>query len=831
MSPEEILEFSKNGKSVDEIVNHISRWMSFTPVEKIRQYVESVVKPKTTIAATGVKSVDRLLYNLSNLSAAGKFDESKHKRDEAGKFSQKEGVTVDIDDELSDTTFTKTRMPDPQKNPYREVEWSKKDAADIAKMRDDIVEEYGEDVVYGHDPIAVIYEAYHENVDQKTFDYSDKLYDASRVGDFRTFGSEEIFMKASDELLQKYGLPIHWDEFQGDGKLPLADGLVLPERDLKRPDTDMSDDQIEQKRTLLKQKLFLGAMEIAFRDNYPKYVDMWHDAVREDSRLKDKIKRSQAFMDLHNEKLYNDWERGDEFYRNTTIEELDDYLETGELGTDTNSYNYVATSPSKEMAKRWRTSKAAERVLITYHASALRDNSAPVRYTLIPKKLGMSKSVNGREDFDTPMDASYYTEQEVRVEEGLPVEGLIKQIQFLDMGEQYHMDGSRRTFKERYTDLEEKYGSLSTGRLEFYDDGRSADSDEHGFDTYDDYIASTGGVGVECIDRLLYLLNNVAAAGKFDESKHKRDDDGKFSKKEGMSAEEPDSVTRSQTTKSESEFDLDNFRNLLDFDDVPYKLDRDFLRQAEDLEKSIDQIVYSNVSKGVNVSLFDNSDIFKSQGITREKLHEVFDTDETPLISKELFHHSTERPQLLNMIAHEREKLVENFPGMARYVELYDEMQKALDIGYKNRYDAADYLYRGTEIQELDSIAREGIGTGGKFPYANFTTDRERAFRFAFPYDNGAIFRVKKDASAKYTTSPGYTMMGEGDSFSGNIEDPQGFDYFYEQEHRIFTDKGSDLEIEVALPEHDPDDEKHTLEYYQKRYPFVKKFHLGGWDD
>ena len=327
------------------------------------------------------------------------------------------------------------------------------------------------------------------------------------------------------------------------------------------------------------------------------------------------------------------------------------------------------------------------------------------------------------------------------------------------------------------------------------------------------------------------IRRSVGAAGKFDESKHKRDDDGKFSKKEGMSAEEPDSVTRSQTTKSESEFDLDNFRNLLDFDDVPYKLDRDFLRQAEDLEKSIDQIVYSNVSKGVNVSLFDNSDIFKSQGITREKLHEVFDTDETPLISKELFHHSTERPQLLNMIAHEREKLVENFPGMARYVELYDEMQKALDIGYKNRYDAADYLYRGTEIQELDSIAREGIGTGGKFPYANFTTDRERAFRFAFPYDNGAIFRVKKDASAKYTTSPGYTMMGEGDSFSGNIEDPQGFDYFYEQEHRIFTDKGSDLEIEVALPEHDPDDEKHTLEYYQKRYPFVKKFHLGGWDD
>ena len=824
------MEFSKNGKSVDEIVNHISRWMSFTPVEKIRQYVESVVKPKTTIAATGVKSVDRLLYFLSNLSAAGKFDESKHKRDEAGKFSQKEGATVDIDDELSDTTFTKTRMPDPQKNPYREVEWSKKDAADIAKMRDDIVKEYGEDVVYGHDPIAVIYEAYHENVDQKTFDYSDKLYDASRVGDFRTFGSEEIFMKASDELLQKYGLPIHWDEFQGDGKLPLADGLVLPERDLKIPDTDMSDDQIEQKRTLLKQKLFLGAMEIAFRDNYPKYVDMWHDAVREDSRLKDKIKRSQAFMDLHNEKLYNDWERGDEFYRNTTIEELDDYLETGELGTDTNSYNYVATSPSKEMAKRWRTSKAAERVLVTYHASALRDNSAPVRYTLIPKKLGMSKSVNGREDFDTPMDASYYTEQEVRVEEGLPVEGLIKQIQFLDMGEQYHMDGSRRTFKERYTDLEEKYGSLSTGRLEFYDDGRSADSDEHGFDTYDDYIASTGGVGVECIDRLLYLLNNVAAAGKFDESKHKRDDDGKFSKKEGMSAEEPDSVTRSKLLTGRTEpknldkkFDMDNFMELMNFRPYGFHADFQFKNEMYKLEKDVKEMLTNRYGFSPTMRIFKNRDMLRIAGIGHGDLKEILDESDTRMFDQ------YGRPKMLGVLAHGREKLIEYYPEMTQLFELYDETQKAMDIGYQNRYDESEYLYRGTTLAELTSIDRDGIGEGGKFEYANFTPSQSRAFAFSVSQEVPIVIRVNKKEMIPHTTSPGYTLEYDGDDPTETIDGKQGFEYYYEQEHRISTPDAKGYTIDVLFPNEDLATK--NIEQYIEAYPFVRSFHKGDWED
>ena len=65
-----------NGKSVDEIAKHLHRWGPFTPIEHLRKYVESIVGTK---------------------AAGGKFDENKHKRDDAGKFSEKEG-TKDLDE-------------------------------------------------------------------------------------------------------------------------------------------------------------------------------------------------------------------------------------------------------------------------------------------------------------------------------------------------------------------------------------------------------------------------------------------------------------------------------------------------------------------------------------------------------------------------------------------------------------------------------------------------------------------------------------------------------------------------------------------------------------
>ena len=109
------------------------------------------------------------------------------------------------------------------------------------------------------------------------------------------------------------------------------------------------------------------------------------------------------------------------------------------------------------------------------------------------------------------MGAQYYGEQEVRVEEGVMVDGKIGRIHFLDMGEQYYMDGSRIPFEERYKKLEEKYGELSDD-LRFYDDGLSADSDEYAFETFDDFLASAGR--------------------KYDEDKHKRDAKGRYAKKD-----------------------------------------------------------------------------------------------------------------------------------------------------------------------------------------------------------------------------------------------------------------------------------------------------------
>ena len=343
-----------------------------------------------------------------------------------------------------------------------------------------------------------------DEISQAEQDYNSALETAANTGNFfDTWQNAELgdTLTMSDELFEKYNLP----------KTP-GEMTEVHKNMYGAPLREFGD-------TEWRVMIIVKSLNHARDEDYPRFVDLWHDVVQESPRLMDHMLEAQAYMNLFNKSLYDKWENGHTLYRNTTIEELDHYLENYRLGSDENSYNYVAMSPSSAMGKRWKTSReSTDRIMIEYDAEALRRYSAPVRYTLLPKQLGVSRSITGREDFSLPMGAQYYGEQEVRVEEGVMVDGKIGRIHFLDMGEQYYTDGSRIPFEERYKKLEEKYGELSDD-LRFYDDGLSADSDEHAFETFDDYLASAG-------------------KRKYDETKYRRDAKGRYARKDSTDVDE-----------------------------------------------------------------------------------------------------------------------------------------------------------------------------------------------------------------------------------------------------------------------------------------------------
>ena len=320
--------------------------------------------------------------------------------------------------------------------------------------------------------------------------------------------------------------------------------------------------------------------------------------------------------------------------------------------------------------------------------------------------------------------------------------------------------------------------------------------------------------GVRAVDHLLALLSNFGAAGrKYDENKHKRDAIGQYAKKEGEGARPADDDNPYQ-------FDMENFKKLIDYDDI--ETTHNFERRVREFEASIHDILYTNESTPVNLVLFQNPEAYTSLGVTRGDLQNVFGGNDMHVWNGE--------PQLLAIIRDEKDILLEHFPQLERYVQLYDEVQKAMDIGYDRRFNDTDALYRGTDINELDTILRAGMGSGGGFPYANFSIYHEQATEFSLQQDDPIIIKLPKEENREHIVSPGYVLDQSGDNHEGDIVGPQGYDYFYEHEHRIRTDKDVNLGIEVLLRNYGGAEDEFR-ERMEKRYPFVKKFHYGEWHD
>ena len=788
----------REGKTVDEIVNHFLHWTPNASKDKIKKNIESMINTK---------------------SAAGRaFDEAKHKRDARGRWAKKEGVRAPRPEMPSDETFLKpTEMPDPQKAPFREPEWNEEHQLEIERHEKKLRERYGDLVDY-FDPVE-----YYMSIDttdeisQAEQDYNSALETAANTGNFfDTWQNAELgdVLTMSDELFEKYNLP----KTPGEMTEAHKNMYGAPLRDFG--DTEW--------RVMITVKSLNHARD----EDYPRFVDLWHDVVQESPRLMDHMLEAQAYMNLFNKSLYDKWENGHTLYRNTTIEELDHYIENYRLGSDENSYNYVAMSPSSAMGKTWKTSReSTDRIMIEYDAEALRRYSAPVRYTLLPKQLGISRSITGREDFSLPMGAQYYGEQEVRVEEGVMVDGKIGRIHFLDMGEQYYTDGSRIPFEERYKKLEEKYGELSDD-LRFYDDGLSADSDEHAFETFDDYLASVGrkydgdiaATGVRVVDHLLSLLNNLGAAGKrkFDENKHKRDIYGRWAKKDAK-ALLPDDTTH-KSPKMTLESLLEQFPDKGgDFDDFIHYYKESLDNIMEELDRNANELEAPGGSMSLNLSFMFDKQIVGYEDISWNEFKQFITDDEY------------RQHRIFNSIlANRQEDLVKKYPAMKKYVQAYNMVQTKMDEAYERKYNDAEYLYRGTSLDELESISEYGIGPGGDFNYANFSVDQDIARSFThWNVERPIVMRVNKEHAKPYTTSQGYTLAHAGDAKDEAIDSKQGWRVYHEQEHRVMTQDPENIDFDIMILDtaeySSKTEQDNAREILKERFPFVKTVGYGEW--
>ena len=219
--------------------------------------------------------------------------------------------------------------------------------------------------------------------------------------------------------------------------------------------------------------------------------------------------------------------------------------------------------------------------------------------------------------------------------------------------------------------------------------------------------------------------------------------------------------------------------------------------------------------------LFDN-DILNYENIAWTEFKDEFDNE-------------AYRPkgQMLNYAMSEKRKtLLKKYPEMKKYTEVYDMLQDKITEVYQKNYDEAKYLYRGTDQEELRSILGHGLGPeGGQFGYANFSTNDDEARRFAKWQPDPIMIRVHKEESKPYTVSQGYTMGYRGDASDIEVNTSQGWKFFREQEHRIFTDKDQ-LKIDVLFMNKDIASD--MIEIMRDNYSnsnTVRSVHFGDWED
>ena len=95
------------------------------------------------------------------------------------------------------------------------------------------------------------------------------------------------------------------------------------------------------------------------------------------------------------------------------MNELDSYMDSGQIGGDKNHYNYVALAVDPLTAVGF----SRKGVIIEYDGDGVRANGRMVEYTGRPVPTGQSTNINRAEKIGKPMSVVYAHEREVRVRE------------------------------------------------------------------------------------------------------------------------------------------------------------------------------------------------------------------------------------------------------------------------------------------------------------------------------------------------------------------------------------------------------------------------------
>ena len=209
-----------------------------------------------------------------------------------------------------------------------------------------------------------------------------------------------------------------------------------------------------------------------------------------------------------------------EFYRGTSTDELDHYLESGNVGEvgdwGEKRYPYTSLGMDKSSAQSpseqridWKEEDgklSGGKVVITYEGDSVRELGIPVQYNT--QSTVNDQGADGSEIIGMPNNMITYTEREVRLNPNSKIPK-IKEINFgVNIGK--YKDKKKLTNKQKFM-LIKKYLPLVGGdksKIKFYKFPEHAL--ESGYEVY--------------------------AVEEFVEDEHPRDDDGKFTDKDGSNA-------------------------------------------------------------------------------------------------------------------------------------------------------------------------------------------------------------------------------------------------------------------------------------------------------
>lgn len=147
--------------------------------------------------------------------------------------------------------------------------------------------------------------------------------------------------------------------------------------------------------------------------DHEKFSSMFEDVINNTPELQERFKKVQKQVEKYDIILDQKYKTNVSFYRGTSVAELDNYIESGTLGSDETNYNYTAMSLSENVADNF-----SKGVTISYDADDIRAIAKRVEYTAIPQPNGVSSGLKNYEESGKPMSFGYSGEQELRVKDG-----------------------------------------------------------------------------------------------------------------------------------------------------------------------------------------------------------------------------------------------------------------------------------------------------------------------------------------------------------------------------------------------------------------------------